>query len=275
MSLHSLLKDTWYMKLKAQREARDMKPSEMAFKKEAIDARADNVINHSHHKMVGSDTIETYKMDDGAYLKKKAGVEHKTSNFTPRFLALLKKSSPASNDYNQAPVEGGDDDVNGSDGGDGGGGGMVQEGEEAGEAPAVEAPEGVDEETVQFIRAITPEFPEELGGKKISVGNPLVYEPVGKIYERENVTMFYEVQNQGTKRVVAGVAISPNSTHTKFEADKMKITFEQLQKVIDKYKDIASPLFVKRMNDDLKMIAGAIKRGDPSFVKPRKSSKKE
>jgi hypothetical protein len=224
--------------------------------------------------MVGAETLNNYKMNVGDYLKKNAGVEHKTSNFTPRFLALLKKSSPASN-YSEAPVEGGDDkssDGDGSDGGDGGGGGMEQAeqgGEQGGEEGEEQEVEGMNTETIEFIKDL-PVIPELDGEKKVTVGSPLVYEPVQQIYRQADIDLEFRTLNAGTQRVVSGINISAKSQHTIAEAVKMIGVFEKLSAFVNKYESIIQPILKKRMGEDLKAISDAIKRGDPTFVKPRK-----
>lgn len=245
------------MKLKAKREAVTNPPSEFALRVPDIDKRNDNLLKQGHSVIVPSNTLQTYSMTDGDYIKKHTvnHMEHKVSNFTPKFLALLKKSSPSS-EYpadDEPPVEGGVD-----------GASVVQEGEEA---------EGDDVKT-SASRGVSAKGSEEAGDFELfdapapnaPAGNKVVYEPVSEAYQKLKLPVVLVPERQGASILVKGKSLGEMT-----EAD-----LPELKKIITKMGTLRDRLdgsYHKRVKSDIKKIETAIKRLEPSFKGERVKSK--
>jgi hypothetical protein len=240
------------MKLKAKREAVNIAPSEFALRVPSIDKRNDNLLKQGHSVVVPSNILKTYSQTQGAYIKQHThnNMEHKESNFTPKFLALLKKSSPAS-EYpadDEPPVEGGAEGEGASVGEKSEG--EAKEGESAeGEAKAKsEKSESVGEDFELF--AIAP--------PKKPAGDPLVWKPVGEAYTKLKLPVELQQERQGASMLVNGKSLT----------DQTEADLPTLKKVVIKMGTLRDRLdgsFHKRVKDDVKKIEKAIKRLEPSY----------
>jgi hypothetical protein len=247
MSLHALLKDTWYMKLRAKREAIQVAPSEFALRVPTIDKRNDNLLKQGHHNVTPSNTLHTYSQTNGDYIKQHTHnhAVHTVSNFTPKFLALLKKSSPADNTGydDEPPVEGGaEGEAKEASVGSG-------EGAEGG-AEGAESAEGEDLE----IDLKTP--PTAEGGKSISAGSPLVWKPVGEAYDKLNLGIELHAERQGASMIVMGKALNE---YGGADADVLPELKEILQK-LSTLQERATGVFAKRIKDDRAKIVKTVNR---------------
>lgn len=260
MSLHSLLKDTWYMKLKAKRDAVTNPPSEFALRVPDIDKRNDNLLKQGHSVVVPTNTLQTYSMTDGDYIKKHTvnHMEHKVSNFTPKFLALMKKSSPSS-EYpadDDPPVEGG---AEGAEGASVGG----KEEEEAGDERKTQATSASKGARKAEAESVAGDF--ELFDKAppmSSVGSKEVYQPVGEAYQKMKLPVVLVPERQGAGILVNG---KPLLEQTEEDLPKLKALVIKMGTLRDRLEGS----FHKRVKSDVKKIETAIKRLEPSYKKER------
>lgn len=82
MSLHNTLKNTWYMRLKQQRDERDVAPSMFALSIPSIQKTADTIASKKHHPELAPSDLKTASMTEGDYIKANVGT-HKNS-YTPK-----------------------------------------------------------------------------------------------------------------------------------------------------------------------------------------------
>lgn len=272
MSLHSLLKDTWYMKLKAKKEAMNNAPSEFALRVPAIDKRNDNLLKQGHNVVVPRNTLHTYSQTQGDYIKQNTinHMEHKVSNFTPKFLALLRKSSPASRNptADDVPVEGG---AEGDAVGDGDSVGSAG-GAEGGSVGSAEGAEGasVGDAGSDIARALATlaDPPEGTSGDKT------VFEPIALVYRELGIPLVItSTGRQGATRALLG---RPLESFTK-DADGNAKTIKIVKNTVIALSDMKSGLtgsFEKRVKSDLIKVTEVLKRIDPTFKSLKAESKK-
>jgi hypothetical protein len=252
------------MKLKAKRDAVTNPPSEFALRVPDIDKRNDNLLKQGHSVVVPSNTLQTYSMTDGDYIKKHTvnHMEHKVSNFTPKFLALMKKSSPAS-EYpadDEPPVEGGVEGVEGASVSDGG-----KEEEEAGDegkTQATSASKGGRKADAESGDYELFDKPPPL----TSVGNKEVYEPVAQAYQKMKLPIVLVPERQGASMVINNKTLAELT-----EADLPKL--KALVIKMGTLRDRLQGSFHKRVKSDVKKIEAVIKRLEPSFKGERVKSK--
>jgi hypothetical protein len=245
------------MKLKAKREAMNNPPSEFALRVPDIDKRNDNLLKQGHTVVLPSNTLQTYSLTDGAYIKKHTvnNMGHKVSNFTPKFLALLKKSSPSS-EYpadDEPPVEGGAEDAS------------VVEGskqrvvDDAKTSASSDATENAVAEAGDFelFDIAPPDLP---------AGRKEVWEPVGQAYIKLKFPIVLLPERQGASMIVKGKTLGEMT-----EADLPEL--KQIVTKMGTLRDRLEGSFHKRVKSDVKKIEIAIKRLDPAFKGERVKSK--
>jgi hypothetical protein len=250
MSLHALLKDTWYMKLKAKREALNNVPSEFALRVPAMEKRNDNILKNQHQVVVPSNTLQTYKQTDGDYIRKHTNnnMEHKTSNFTPKLLALIKKSSPASDtvESDEPPVEDG-----------------IAEAEAEAEDAGSVASDIRDD--LPILTTMSPE------GK--TNADKEVWQPVARAYTDLGLPIVLTAERQGANMNILGKQLGDFNAEDEDDADAV----QPLINIVKKMTVLRNKLdgsFAKRVADDIKKIQKVIKRLNPDYKAPRVSKKK-
>lgn len=277
MSLHSLLKDTWYMKLKAKKEAMINAPSEFALRVPAIDKRNDNLLKQGHNVVVPRNTLHTYSQTQGDYIKQNTvnHMEHKVSNFTPKFLALLRKSSPASRNptADDVPVEGGaEGDAETVAVGDGeasvGSAGGAEGGSVGSAGDAEGASVGGAGSDIARALATLSVPPEATSGDKT------VFEPVALVYMELGIPLVLtDTGRQGASRRLLGKPLESFNKDTDGNAK----TIKRVKDAVIALSDMKSGLtgsFEKRVKSDLQKVTEVLKRIDPTFKSLKAESKK-
>jgi hypothetical protein len=264
------------MKLKAKREATTNTPSEFALRVPAMEKRNDNLLKQVHNVVVPSNTMQTYSLTQGDYIRKHTAnhMEHKVSNFTPKFLALLKKSSPASRNPtdDEPPVEGGID-------GDAetvavGGEGSVASARAEGEGEGVEGA-GVGAESVGDSGSDIARVLESLSSPPDGTsGDKAVFEPIALAYRELGIPLqITATGRQGASRTLLG---RPLETFKK-ESDGIPKTIKKVKDAVYALSDMKSGLsgsFEKRVKSDLQKVTEVLKRIDPTFKSLKDEAKK-
>ena len=277
MSLHSLLKDTWYMKLKAKREATTNTPSEFALRVPAMEKRNDNLLKQVHNVVVPSNTMQTYSLTQGDYIRKHTAnhMEHKVSNFTPKFLALLKKSSPASRNPtdDEPPVEGGIDGEGDAEtvavGGEG-------EGSSVASARAEGEGEGAGAESVGDSGSDVARVLESLSSPPLGAtsGDKAVFEPIALAYRELGIPLeITATGRQGASRTLLGRPLES----FKKDSDGIPKTIKKVKDAVYAISNMKTGLsgsFEKRVKSDLQKVTEVLKRIDPTFKSLKDEAKK-
>jgi hypothetical protein len=269
------------MKLKAKREAVTNAPSEFALRVPAMEKRNDNLLKQVHNVVVPSNTMQTYSLTQGDYIRKHTAnhMEHKVSNFTPKFLALLKKSSPASKNPtdDEPPVEGGAEGEGDAEteavGGEGSSvvyDGEGSDGTSAGVSDLVEA-EGVESAGGTAIALALESLSDPPSGTS---GDKAVFEPIAKAYLELGIPLkITSTGRQGASRSLLG---KPLENFTK-EVDGIPKTIKKIKDAIYLMTDMKSGLtgsFEKRVKADIGKVTEVLKRIDPSFKSLKDEAKK-
>ena len=266
MSLHSLLKDTWYMKLKAKRESFNNKPSELALSIPVMQKRNDNLMNNPHNVVVPSNTLHTYSQTDGDYIKEHTHnhMQHTVKNFDPKLLSLIKKSSPSPPNYtppdDQPAVEGGIEGVAEKE--SVGSRGKEGEGKEAdGESASV----GGAEESVEFGEDFELFTSSPPTGKNL--GNPAVWKPVNEAYQKLGLPVQLQEERQGASMNFNGKVLASLTVADLPELKKVAVKMTTLR-------DRLEGSYYQRVKADVKKLEATIKKLDPLYKKERVSAKK-
>jgi hypothetical protein len=263
------------MKLKAKREATTNTPSEFALRVPAMEKRNDNLLKQVHNVVVPSNTLHTYSQTQGAYIKQHTAnhMEHKVSNFTPKFLALLKKSSPASK-YpadDEPPVEGGID----GDGVEGEGSSVAVGGEGSVAVEGAEGAEGAGAESVGDSGSDIARVLESLSSPPDGTsGDKAVFEPIALAYRELGIPLqITATGRQGASRTLLGRPLES----FKKESDGIPKTIKKVKDAVYALSDIKSGLsgsFEKRVKSDLQKVTEVLKRIDPTFKSLKDEAKK-
>lgn len=259
------------MKLKAKREARDIVPSEFALKVPDMEKRNDSLLKQPHNVVLPNNTLQTYSMTDGAYIKKHTdnNLEHTVPNFTPKLLQLIKKSSPSSNEptYDEPPVGGGMESVSGSEGMSVAGGVAEAPAKAPAKAPAEEGSfqKRLDELTILKIEPLP--LSEDAGKRQ-------VWFPVGNAYKELDMPIVLESDNRGTTVILMG---KPTSKWTEETVEDDVDSLPALKELVDDLillRGKLSGAFAKRVKGDTKKIVTIIQRLDSEYKVKRDSEKK-